>query len=434
MRPLRIRTLFLLLFFSSLVAATNFAQCLDDFRNDPNAIGGVDSQGRPTSPAEAVGLTYKTCTARCGGDAERFEWREFAWSLSSWVLPWLILISQLPFGSGNYADDFVSGLPSFPFITDSLSLTRIPTTTVVISLGSPALVAYSLFLTSLTARLVHRRAQRIRHESKNTVGRALIALQQVPLELTRDERLLAFTLVGGQWGQEITDRLNQKKARSVATVAWIVIAFAFTLTTSFISLDNLGDGVAEGHAVGTLWLWLLCLVVGWLWVPTFTSGQLRSVIGHANRKAAKKAAKTIRQNANAAYSSAKNKIANRLPKRLPTLLGPRRPIVNPVPEADDSSESDSSISVPRSSAPPSIAQRSIHPEEDRLFIYKNDPGSLNRDELRLAATFNYSRIMRYLVLVDDVLRALDKLTPGEDGNEVRSSRKHDLGDFLTDSR
>jgi hypothetical protein len=38
-----------------------------------------------------------------------FNWREFAQLFSSWLLPWLALISQLPFGSGNYADDFLSG-------------------------------------------------------------------------------------------------------------------------------------------------------------------------------------------------------------------------------------------------------------------------------------------------------------------------------------
>jgi hypothetical protein len=109
MHPIPTRILFLLLCFFSLVGAVNFTECLEKFRNDPNATGGVDSQGHPTSPAEAVGLTYKTCTARCGTGSETFNWRTFAQLFSSWLLPWLALISQLPFGSGNYADDFVSG-------------------------------------------------------------------------------------------------------------------------------------------------------------------------------------------------------------------------------------------------------------------------------------------------------------------------------------
>ena len=113
MHPTLTRILFFLLFSCSLVAAANFTQCLQDFINDPNAVGGVDSKGQPTSPAEAVGLTYEACTARCGTGPETFNWRTFAQLFSAWLLPWLALISQLPFGSGNYVDDFISGKLSF---------------------------------------------------------------------------------------------------------------------------------------------------------------------------------------------------------------------------------------------------------------------------------------------------------------------------------
>jgi len=109
MKSIPTRTFLLLLFFSSLVAAVNFAQCLEDFKNDPDAVGGVDSKGHPTTPAEAVGLTYNACTVLCGSDPEGFLWKDFAQLFALWLLPWLALISQLPFGSENYADDFISG-------------------------------------------------------------------------------------------------------------------------------------------------------------------------------------------------------------------------------------------------------------------------------------------------------------------------------------
>ena len=109
MHPILIRILLLLVFSSSLVAAANFTQCLQDFVNDPNAVGGVDSKGQPTSPAEAAGLTYEACTARCGTGPEAFNWRTFAQLFSAWLLPWLALISQLPFGSESNVSDFISG-------------------------------------------------------------------------------------------------------------------------------------------------------------------------------------------------------------------------------------------------------------------------------------------------------------------------------------
>ena len=342
------------------------------------------------------------------------------------------------------------------------------------SVGSPALAAYSLILTSLNVRLVYRRAQQIRHESKYAVARTLVSLQQTPLELTRDKRLLVFIPINDHWRQEIVDRLNSRKAQSVAInsfVGSVIVAFVFTVVDSSLSLDDPTHGAADGHAVGTLWLWLLCLVIGWFWVPTFTCGELESAIGHVNQKAAKKAAKRIRQNATKVYYSAKAKITNRLPKRMPIPKGSKKVVVDPVPEVDKEKDkvevesiqedtksvgqeteletnplsnpthhqfavpwqspaeshrdysyfnisanqtaNQSAVSLSRSAAIYSIpVQSEIFPERDRLLIPTDGSGSLNRDEFRLAAMFNYSRIMRYLILVDDVLRALDKLTDG----------------------
>ena len=366
---------------------------------------------------------------------------------------------------------------------------------VIISVGSPALAAYSLVLTSLNARLVYRRATRIKHECKHAVARALISLQQTSLELTQDERLLAFLLLDDQWRREVVDRLRGRNAWSIATaasVAWVVIAFLFTLIDSFTSPDDYGYTASEGHAVGMLWLWLLCLVIGWLWVPSFSCRELNSALHNVNRKAAKKAAKGVRQQVSTAYGSAKAEVISRLPKQMPTLRAPRIPVVAPSPGANEECEktkveqtqevtkpfgqelevepnllpvsahhpstvssksptasqhdhdhnhnhdhdhdhdhvsinisltaSHSAVSLPGSAAAhPIAAQSSVHPETDRLLIPNDDFNSLNRDEFRLAATFNYSRVMRYLVLVDDVFGALDKLTRKKDG--VGLSRK-----------
>jgi len=299
------------------------------------------------------------------------------------------------------------------------------------SVGSPALAAYSLILTALNARLVYRRAQRIEHESKNDVTRALISLQQTPLELTKDDRLLAFIPINDQWRLEIVERLNRRYAWTVATgttIAWVIVAFVFTLIDSFISLHDPIDDAPAGHAVGTLWLWLLCLVIGWLWVPTFTCGELGSAIRHANQKTVKKAAKRIRlikQKANKAYNSAMTKIT--VVNKFPIPRRSRRHAVDHIHGAGaesqhghgrsvrgDNNTANSAAGSSRFAAICSTAVQSVRPEMDRLLIPKDKCSPLNRDELRLSATFNYSRIMRYLVLVDDVLRALNRLASGRE--------------------
>jgi hypothetical protein len=349
------------------------------------------------------------------------------------------------------------------------------------SVGSPALASYSLVLTSLNSRSVYGRAKRCKHESRLNVARALISLQQTPLELTTNKRLLRFIPVNDHWRNEIADRLNRRNAWSVAaatSVAWVVIAFLFTLIDSFVSLDGTGDEPSEGQAVGTLWLWLLCLVVGWMWVPTFTSGELRRAIHHANHRAVKKVAKRLKEKAkekaNKAISSTR-KATIKITKRVPILKGSKKtgaehafdgtnekaegsiqedikagegvdthPDLPSTPTHEGEEDHDylgvtnyaanqSVHTLPHSIAGHSVAQSSIHPERHSLFIYK-DLGSLNKDERRGAATFNYARVMRYLVLVDDVLRALDKLTLK--GEEVSISKKKtsDSRGCLTDSR
>ena len=341
------------------------------------------------------------------------------------------------------------------------------------SLGSPALAAYSLVLTSLNARLVYHRAKSIKHKSKRDVAKALISLQQTSLELTKDERLLAFIPVNDRWRQEIADRLGRRNAWSLATgssVAWVVIAFVFTLIDSFVSLDNTADNTSEGHAVGTLWLWLLCLVIGWLWVPIFSSSELKTALNYANHHAVKRAAKKLRQakeTTRKAMGSAKTKLVGKVPKRLGGSKKPIGGIITVVAEESEKGQSiqedtkhleeetnqganpllnpshhqsvvsfqthpeshqghdhltisanpdanRSSVSMARSTQP------SINPETDELFIPQKLT-SLNRDEHRLSATFNYSRIMRYLALVDDVLVTLDKLA--REKGEVGLSKK-----------
>jgi len=209
-----------------------------------------------------------------------------------------------------------------------------------------------------------------------------------------------------------------------------------------------------------LWLWLLCLVIGWLWVPIFSSSELKTALNYANHHAVKKAAKKLRQakeTTRKAMGSAKTKLVGKVPKRLGRSKGPTIAVTaeenekeqsiqedtkhldeesdqetNPLPnpshhqsavsfQTHPESQQDhdhlsvnanpnanrSAVSMARSTQP------SINPETDELFIPQKLT-SLNRDEHRLSATFNYSRIIRYLALVDDVLEALDRLAQEKD--------------------
>ena len=79
-------------------------------------VGGFDSGGKGlTDPKDAIGVTYEACTAWCGSEQEPFDWEAFSQQFSSWLLPWLALIFQLPFGAEYSLDNLISRtFPSRP--------------------------------------------------------------------------------------------------------------------------------------------------------------------------------------------------------------------------------------------------------------------------------------------------------------------------------
>jgi hypothetical protein len=237
------------------------------------------------------------------------------------------------------------------------------------TVGSPALIAYSLVLSSLNCRWVCRKAKTVKHKSSEDVTRVLIAIQQIPLKLTEDIDLLPSIENNEKWRKGINDRLNQNNVWSLATgssVAWVVIAFGFTLIDSFASLDSPVDNISEGHAVGTLWLWLLCLVIGWMWVLTYSGEDLEALLDYVNAKARKRAAERLNAKAG---------------KRPPGDSMPRR-------------EKRTAESV-------------VDPDQLPDFLTKREITSLNRNQGRLTATFNYSRAMQYIVFANSIFRVME---------------------------
>lgn len=52
-----------------------------------------------TDPVDPKNITYELCVKRCGGGIGWFNWAMFVQGITSWLLPWVALTSQLPFGA-----------------------------------------------------------------------------------------------------------------------------------------------------------------------------------------------------------------------------------------------------------------------------------------------------------------------------------------------
>jgi hypothetical protein len=275
--------------FLSVAASANYTQCLADFKASNETEGGTDYSGNPVSdPGDALGLTYGACTKWCGTDREPFNWSAFSQQFSAWLLPWLALVSQLPFGAESRLDNLISGefsSSAHRFIVP-ISLSPSP---VALAVGSPTLAAFSLALTAVNTRWAYDRLSAMKHHNHKNAARALIYLQQVPLRITTRDGLLASLILlpeNGDWWESLVDRLEQTHTWTIAaatSIAWVGIAFVFTIIDSFM---NLGKNLnSSGQGVGSLWLWLIPIVVGWLWIPVCSYDRLKTAIDKANELA-----------------------------------------------------------------------------------------------------------------------------------------------------
>ncbi|KIJ22985.1 hypothetical protein M422DRAFT_84233, partial [Sphaerobolus stellatus SS14] len=256
-------------------AQTNFTQCLQDVRSgmygNGSDVGGTDNAGNPVDVTRATGVTYRLCIRACGAGQEPFQWPTFSQQFSSWLLPWLALVSQLPFG----ANDNIANLES-----------------ALLALGSPVLAAYSVALTVLNGRWVAARFKHHKYDwpSRMHIVKALSSLQQSPLRITDDDGMLSSLIIlpqNDRWWEELVVHLNYTHTWSISSVTsiiWVVVAYVFTVANSFIG--NITDTVnlnSNGQAIGSLWLWLLPVVSGWLQIsPKCDSERVKEAIKRSN--------------------------------------------------------------------------------------------------------------------------------------------------------
>lgn len=261
----------------------NLTQCFVNLRSTCNAVnpalnitlGLVDSSGGliqcPQYSYQAAGMQYSTCMEHCGKHPETFALGTFVQQFSAWLLPWLALISQLPFGAKHRVDNLMS---------------------MFLAVGSPMLAAYSLALTVLNGRWAARRFSGMTYPNSRYAFRILNNLQQTPIKI-RDDGLLASLVIlpqNDEWWKDLAERMEFTYTWSIAAatqIAWVLIAYVLTLADTFTSLPaqpgSGSDGLFHGQAIGSVWLWLLPVVFGWLQIsPKCDDARVRRAVSRSN--------------------------------------------------------------------------------------------------------------------------------------------------------
>ncbi|KAJ7784478.1 hypothetical protein B0H16DRAFT_1492647 [Mycena metata] len=233
--------------------------------------GGRDNHGNPVAIANATSITYDLCLHACGSGSAPFSWSAFSQQFSAWLLPWLALLSQFPFGSRYKWDNLMSA---------------------ILALGSPCLATYSLTLTVLNKNWLTRRFASIKYPNSRYAALVLSSLQQIPLKVTTEGGLLASLVVlpeNDSWWTDLVDRLdyadlNTWSIAAATSIAWVVISYLVTIVDAFTSISSDPNNDLQAFAgAGSVWLWMIPLTITYLQTsPRCDSERVPTALNRAN--------------------------------------------------------------------------------------------------------------------------------------------------------
>ncbi|KAJ6495233.1 hypothetical protein C8R45DRAFT_1094892 [Mycena sanguinolenta] len=213
------------------------------------------------------GITYEACEAECGLDkvVQSLSFASAAVPLTTWLLPWIALIAQLPFEAGGWMDLLSAFL----------------------CVGSPVLATYSLALTAFNRRYIKNTFEQLQervvtetkecyHYLAETLDAARFVLeesQQCPMRANQrtGEFACLIVLLDRQnfWLIAAKDLENTRRGFTYSFLAQMILAFISYLI-SFIAAvhDSLGSpDVGLQFASSSVWSWMFPVVFGYAALP-----------------------------------------------------------------------------------------------------------------------------------------------------------------------
>ncbi|KAK3314456.1 hypothetical protein B0H66DRAFT_605402 [Apodospora peruviana] len=232
-----------------------------------------------------MGITYTDCDLHCGprGSTEAFDWQPFSVAILQWLFPWLALTAQLPYETRHRGSNVMA---------------------LMLAVGSPMLITYSLFITILNARWlnVHFGRLRSQNEQRGRRSRQVVMLsaalfvlkeiQHVPIVISETRRRFAQLVVNPtneRWWVALREQLKRTKREftySLGAQAFFVVVLAFMAMVNFMVMIDRFTVRVFGVAINNIWMWMIPVTVGWVWVGTQNSANtIRECLMEASSKA-----------------------------------------------------------------------------------------------------------------------------------------------------
>ncbi|KAJ7264052.1 hypothetical protein B0H12DRAFT_1102718 [Mycena haematopus] len=256
----------------STVHAPNWQQaCANTF--NCSSPGLLDMNAQPIScPANSTiastpeiwGITYEACQAQCGIDklVQSVNFYSAAIPMTTWLLPWIALVAQLPFEADGWMDLLSACL----------------------CVGSPALATFSLALTTFNRGYIATKFQQLKetaegdthqryHYMIDRVSAAAFILQesqQCPMRANQRSGGLADLIAlpdrRNFWKIAVKDLKNTRRDFTYSFLAQVVFAFVSYLISFLAAVhDSLGSpDVGLQFASSAIWSWMFPIVFGYI--------------------------------------------------------------------------------------------------------------------------------------------------------------------------
>jgi len=157
----------------------------------------------------------------------------------------------------------------------------------LITIGSPALAAYSLQVTHLNRRWITAAFLDIDHANSKDIATVLSALHNVPIQTSPRPPFLYPLVVRANdkyWRRLLVAAKKTRRWSIPLGMSFVLVIFAAILTIlDSVNSPRPGD---IGYAIAAIWSFLLPLVIGWMYVGSEPEpNHLKDSLRAANRKA-----------------------------------------------------------------------------------------------------------------------------------------------------
>ena len=230
----------------------------------------------------AWGISVEECYRSCYTIKSEFSFAHFSASFTNWLLPWLSLLSQLPFETDGPFNNLMS---------------------VLLAVGSPALITYSLVITIFARSRIAERFEELERIAENSpikrvyhqfITRLKYACyilqesQQAPMRAWEGNGWLSSLVVleenQGWWECVKKNLASTRRGVTTSLVAQLLFAVVAWLFTIIAAFESVGDvTTALSISASSVWLWMLPVITGWVGVGTQADkGTIVEALGESN--------------------------------------------------------------------------------------------------------------------------------------------------------